>query len=170
MSQMLIESLRFIKLLNVVYKEGLHLGKTNQRLFEKSIDIEWGNQLNTNVTAAEQLDAFAARYSRMQYTLGDKLVPSLLRMLAENTGSNLDNLNRIEKLGLLVSVTDWLEARNLRNKMVHEYIDDISELIMAVNRAHQLVTMLVDTYNNILTYAQARISIDNATWPGILEQ
>jgi len=98
MNQMQIESLRFIKLLNVVYKEGLHLGKTNQGLFEKSIDIEWGNQLDTNVAAAEQLDAFAARYSRMQDTLGDKLIPSLLRMLAENTGSNLDNLYRIEKL------------------------------------------------------------------------
>ena len=157
--------LRFMRLLNIVYKEGRYLVQTDQRLFKSAIDADWVSSLENNQDAAEQLDAFSARFCRMQDTLGDKLVPSMLQILAEQPGSNLDNLNRLEKLGLLTSVTDWLEARNLRNKMVHEYMDDVSILVMAVNRAHQLLPLLIETYNNINRYTKERIHDNDTSWP-----
>ena len=162
------DSLRFMRLLNIVYKEGHYLMQTDQRLFKSIIDNEWVSCLENNLDAAEQLDAFSARFSRMQDTLGDKLLPSMLQMLAEQSGSNLDNLNRIEKLGLLTSVTDWLEARNLRNKMVHEYMDDAAMLVMAVNRAHQLLPLLIETYNNINIYTKERFCQNSTAWPQTL--
>jgi len=86
------ELLRFLRLLNIVYKEGLYLTQTADRLFKIQIDTEWANNLSTNIEMAEQLDAFSARFSRMQDTLGDKLIPSLLKLLAKKPSSNLDNL------------------------------------------------------------------------------
>ena len=76
-------------------------------------------------------------------------IPACLRALAERTGSALDNLNRAEKLGLLWSTRDWLAARTLRNRMVHEYQPTAEELIQALHGARQLIPHFIETYNAI---------------------
>jgi len=43
---------------------------------------------------AERLDAFVARFARVQDTAGDKLLPVLLQRVGEPVGSALDNLDR----------------------------------------------------------------------------
>ena len=59
------------------------------------------------------MDAFVARFGRLQDTLADKLLPALLRQLAEPVRSAVENLDRAEKLGLLQSADDWLAMRRL---------------------------------------------------------
>ncbi len=159
--------IRFKQLLIMTYKETVCLTQTDTRLFSQTIDQNWVKELELNQDKSELLDAFSARYGRLQDTLGDKLLPSFLNILAEPIGSNIDNLNRIERLGLLSSVTDWLEARNIRNKMVHEYIDDADLLMMSINRAHELVKLLIETYNQINHYAKERF--DDNDWPAIIQ-
>ena len=56
---------------------------------------------------SERLDAFVARFARLQDSLGDKLLPALLRALAEPVGAALDNLNVGERLGWFDSVEQW---------------------------------------------------------------
>ena len=75
---------------------------------------------------AERLDAFVARFGRLQDTVGDKLLPSLLMALAEPVGPAIDNLDKAEKFGWIESTEDWMEMRRLRNQMVHEYIEDVA--------------------------------------------
>ena len=128
------ERLRF--LLETVSKERRHLLLTTQRLFSEDVNAVWVSSLEERPDIAERLDAFVARFARLQDTLGDKLIPALLRHLLENPGSNLDNLNRIERFGLLSSVDDWIEARNLRNRLIHEYMNDPEEFASALRRAH----------------------------------
>ncbi|MFZ5654725.1 MAG: hypothetical protein ACOY42_10080 [Pseudomonadota bacterium] len=158
--------LRF--LLEIVEQEGRHLLGTTGRLFTGTIDAAWVERLAERPELAERVDAFAARFGRMQDTLGDKLVPELLRCLLETPGAALDNLNRVEKLGLLASVNDWLEARNLRNRLVHEYLRDPAEFAGALRRAGELVPLLVTTYNAINAFARARFGSDAGQWPGLL--
>jgi hypothetical protein len=145
-------------LLEVAEHEGRHLLQTNERLFVQPLDAQWYAALETDPELAERVDAFSARFGRMQDTIGDRLVPELLRQLLEQPGSALDNLQRLEKLGLLGSAEEWVEARNLRNRLVHEYILDASEFLQALERAHQLVPLLTGTYNAILAYARERIT------------
>ena len=160
------EQTRFISLLEIVRREGELLLKTDARLFKVNLDATWVNRLENEEDLAERLDAFVSRFGRMQDTLGDKLIPSLLRSLAEKPGSALDNLNRAEKLGLLSSVVEWLDVRNLRNKLVHEYMLDVEEFVLALNQAHVAVTLLVATYNAINLFGHSRIS--SAAWPNLL--
>ncbi len=96
---------------------------------------------------------------------GTKLIPELWRRLLGTPGAALDNLNRMEKLGLLGSVVDWVEARNLRNRLVHEYMRDPEDFAGALNRAHQLVSLLVQTYDNLNRYAKARFGEAQRTGP-----
>ena len=160
------EHKRFLSLLEIVRREGDLLLKTDARLFKVNIDAAWVERLENEEDLAERLDAFVSRFGRMQDTLGDKLIPSLLRSLAEKPGSALDNLNRVEKLGLLTSVVEWLDMRNLRNKLVHEYMVDAGEFAIALNQAHVVVTLLVATYNAINLFAHSRISAP--AWPKLL--
>ncbi|ABI56218.1 hypothetical protein ACN2MM_04955 [Alkalilimnicola ehrlichii MLHE-1] len=157
---------RLIFLLDTVRREGEHLIHTTQRLLPHPVDTTWVAGLEEDPDRAERLDAFVARFSRMQDTLGDRLLPELLRQMLETPGSALDNLNRLEKLGLLASVVDWVEARNLRNRLVHEYMRDAEEFAGAVNRARELVPMLINTFNTINRYAREHFS--GQGWPGEL--
>lgn len=162
-----IECVRFLSLLETVWREGLWLLRTETRLFHTPIDAAWIERLQENDDHAERLDAFTARFGRMQDTLGDKLIPQLLKLVAERPGSSIDNINRMEKLGILSSVNDWLEARNLRNKLVHEYMSNAEEFALALNRVHTLLPLLINTYNAINRYARDRIESADK-WPGYL--
>ena len=160
------EQKRFLSLLEIVRREGDLLLKTDARLFVDVLDVAWVQRLESDEGVAERLEAFVSRFGRMQDTLGDKLLPSLLRSLAEKPGTALDNFNRAEKLGLLSSVVDWLDARNLRNKLTHEYLFDAEEFAIALNQAHSAVTLLVGAYNAMNHFARERIV--SSSWPALL--
>jgi hypothetical protein len=160
---------RLLFLLDTVAREGHQLLGTAGRLFATRVDATWVANLEHRPEEAERVDAFVARFGRMQDTIGDKLVPELRRRLAETPGAALDNLNRMEKLGLLGSVVDWIEARNLRNRLVHEYMRDPEDFAGALNRAHQLVSLLVQTYDNLNRYTKARFGEAAMDWPPLLQ-
>ena len=150
--------------METVGREGRHLLTTANRLFSKPLDTAWAASLEQDIDEAERLDAFVARFGRMQDTLGDRLIPELRRQLLETPGSALDNLNRMEALGLLSSVDEWIEARNLRNRMIHEYMRDPEEFVQALNRARDLIPVLVNTYNAVNAYAAEHWG-EGEEWP-----
>jgi hypothetical protein len=149
------ERLRF--LLETVVLEAEHLQGTDQRLFEQPFTAERARTLRQDTLLAERLDAFTARFGRLQDTLGDKLLPALLARVGEPVGSVLDNLDRAHRLELLaVPAEDWLAARALRNRMVHEYIRQAELLADAVTAAHEAIPMLLDFAHQCQDYAAAR--------------
>lgn len=126
----------------VVIKERAYLIYTAEKLTQIDPQFRWLDALDQNAELTEKLDAFVSRFCRLQDTLGDKLLPVYLGMQLEPIGTVLDNLNRAEKLGLIPCVADWIEARSLRNSLVHEYIEDIDLLRQSILRALKLVPML----------------------------
>ena len=74
--------------------------------------------------------------------------------MLETPKTAIDNLNKMEKLGLLPSMLDWVEARNLRNRLVHEYVDNNQEFADSINRALELVPLLVDTFKQFNNHAR----------------
>ena len=118
-----LERLKFLR--RVVDKEIRHLNYSARKTFNEPFTVEQAKQLNTNEELAEQLEAFTSRFCRLQDTLGDKLLPTWLDVLEEKTSVAIDNLDKAEKIGVLPSVELWLELRQLRNQMIHEYIEDL---------------------------------------------
>jgi uncharacterized protein with HEPN domain len=135
-------ALRLEHLRRVVTKECFYLMYTVEKLSQIDPQFCWLNALEQNADLTERLDAFVSRFCRLQDTLGDKLLPVYLRMQLEPIGTVLDNLNRAEKLGLVPNVADWVEARSLRNSLVHEYTEDMDLLRQSILRALELVPML----------------------------
>ncbi len=92
---------RLAFLLETAALEARHLQDTDQRLFVEAFTVERAASLRADALLAERLDAFSARFARLQDTAGDKLLPALLARLGEPVGSVLDNLDRAARLGLL---------------------------------------------------------------------
>ncbi len=74
---------RLAILLRMVERMAWHLQTTTRRLFAQKLDAEWLNKLEENPGASERLDAFVARFGRLQDTIADKLIPELLRISLE---------------------------------------------------------------------------------------
>jgi hypothetical protein len=119
-----------------------------------NIDIYWVESLESNDERSEMLDAFVSRFGRLQDTLGDKLLPAILSASLEKTGAQLDNLLRAEKLGWIESTQTWIELRELRNRLVHEYIESADDLLSALQQALQGVHILTETQLRLASYAQ----------------
>lgn len=143
-------------LARVVRKESQHLSITDQRLFAQAFTPERARQLETEVDLAEQVEAFVGRFSRLQDTLGDKLLPALLTALGEKTAAVIDNLDRAERLGWINSADEWMTIRNLRNQMVHDYVEDPVVLANALQTGHSFVPTLIAAANMMLAEIEQR--------------
>ena len=135
--------LRLKFLARVTEKECGHLLATDSRLFDVELTESAVIKIATDPLLAERLDAFVARFGRLQDTVGDKLLPSLLEALFETPGPAIDNLDKAERFGLIESANDWMQMRRLRNQMVHEYIEDMAVLSSALRSGHAFVPKLV---------------------------
>lgn len=130
-------------LARVVRRECSHLQSTDSKLFSTAFTSERVQQLQTDGDLAERVEAFVSRYGRLQDTIANKLLPSLLEAIGEPSGAVIDNLDRAERLEWLDSVADWMAARRIRIQMVHEYIEDAELLASALQAGHRNVPMLV---------------------------
>lgn len=148
--------LRLQFLARMIRKEIRYLQLTDRRLFDVPFTREKTGQLEKEVDLAERVDAFVSRFDRLQDTVEDKLLPNYLNAVGETTRSAVDNLNRAEKLGLINSAEIWIALRDLRNQMVHEYMEDLDKLTEALNKGHEHVSTLTADATRILVDLEAR--------------
>lgn len=89
------------------------------------------------------VDQLLFRFTKLQDTLGERLIPATLAVLQESFEAwpMRDRLNRLEKLGFL-DVNQWLAWREIRNRLAHEYPDQpavrFAALLAAIDAARQL--------------------------------
>lgn len=111
-----------------------------------------------NPVMSERLDAFVARFGRLQDTLGDKLIPALLELLGEARGPAADNLDKAEKFGWIDSAEDWILYRKLRNQMIHDYIEDTRILTDALQAGQAYVPVLIRISEALTREAERRLA------------
>lgn len=145
---------RFLQTLAVVEREVRHLVQTQERLFAQPVDTSWVSALETNIDLAERVEAFVSRYGRLQDTIGEKLLPRLARLEGESPKALIDTLNWAERLGLIADAAEWIALRNLRNKLIHEYMGDAAEFAATLNAANAGAMRLIDAYKAIAGYGE----------------
>ena len=112
--------------------------------------------LNNNIYPIEnaysiKVDALA----KLLDVMGAKLFPVVPELIKEkgDLEAYLDKLNRLEKVGALPSVDEWLELREMRNAFAHDYPED-SELQAAIlNRAFVAADRLIETLLYVKKFA-----------------
>ncbi len=159
---------RFVATLATVAREGEHLSWSRERLYAQPVDVNWVRELEHAPLLAERLEAFVARFGRMQDTMSGKLLPRWLLALAEEPGTQIESLNRAERLGVVTSTERWLEARKLRNRLVHEYAVRPEAFAADLVLAEGYSLMLFETFDRILEFAAHRMEIDRDRLPSPL--
>lgn len=94
---------RLAFLVRVVDKEIRHLDYADHQVFPSPLTLEAIQALEDNAELALKLEAFTSRFCRLQDTLGDKLLPALLKALGEPAAAFLINLDKAQKYGWLAS-------------------------------------------------------------------
>lgn len=155
MSESLSARLNFLA--RVVEKEMRHLQFSSEHVFEQPLTLEKISSLESEPHFAETIEAYTSRFCRLQDTLGDKLLPAWLESLGESTRSVVDNLDRAQKLGINVDSEEWLIIRQLRNKMVHEYIESKELFLSALLSAHDFEPKLYTFGETVLADVRKRV-------------
>ena len=169
MNSQLLPIDRFLQTLHVVSREASHLKYSYEHLFSENINEDWVAKLEQNPEKAEILEAFISRFGRMQDTIADKLLPRWLLSMAETPGSQIETLNRAEKLGVITDVEAWLQARKLRNVLVHEYMEDANDFAENLLNARSYTQLLMDCYNRLQAYAKDRMNIETEKLPQTID-
>lgn len=143
-------------LLDIAAAEERNLLATAARLFSSTATDEIVAAGEKDPVIAERIEAFVARFSRFQDMLGDKLLPLVLRMGGEEVQPMICNLDRAERYGWLDSTDAWLRVRKLRNRMVHEYVNQTPELAAALGDIHAAVPSLCQLFANLRAFAESR--------------
>lgn len=156
---------RYIDTLNIVAKEARLLKYSREKLYAETITAAWVEALDDNPEKAERLEAFVSRFGRLQDTLAGKLLPRWLIVLAEIPGSQIETLQRAERLQIIHDADVWLEARQLRNYLIHEYMNDPGQFAERLLLAEKYSLMLMETYNRMRQDAIVRLHLDPLTLP-----
>lgn len=141
---------RLAFLVRVVDKEIKHLDYADRQVFNPPLEFGQIQTLEQNPDLALKIEAFTSRFCRLQDTLGDKLLPALLKALGESEQALLINLNKAEKYGWLSSAEAWIQLWQLRNQMIHEYIEDPQILYNALVVAHDHLNTLKHFANQLM--------------------
>jgi len=149
----------------VAQKELKHLLFSHKQVFYEPFTAERAKHLLTDEFLAEKVEAFSSRFCRYQDMLGDKLLPLWLELVGEKQKTFLDDLNRLEKLGIIDSAENWLQLRGLRNKMVHEYIESLELLASALNQAAKHITFLQSSMDRVLSDLDSRGLLESQNEP-----
>ncbi len=102
------------------------------------------------------LDQFSTRFAKLQDAMGAKLFPAVLELTKEpeNLPTFIDKLNRLEQIGAIQSVENWLILREMRNEFSHDYPDNPALQSAILNKAFALADNLLATLNHVESFAK----------------
>ena len=140
-------------------KENLNIAKLHlDRLKKAKKEIIENNLIDNldidNFETVKTIDTFVYRFIKLQDYLGQKLFRRFLDEIGElvENMSFLDVLDKLERLEIINSSQRWIEARKLRNKLTHEYPNELEELKEELKEALNFVEDFETTISNIENY------------------
>lgn len=103
----------------------------------------------------EVIDAYLYRYGSLASSIQDSIFKSIADIESEEVSkmSNRDKTNLMERLGLLPSAEDFSSIVTLRNKLMHDYLEEAQKIIDRMNLVMQKSQDLVESFVSVARYA-----------------
>ena len=98
----------------------------------------------------ETFESLTSRFGRALDFILQKLLRTIDRIELTDDGSLLDRVNRFKKRGVLQDKVEYAVLKDLRNQIVHEYIIDETDRVVA--DVLQYVPVVMDIYVRAKTY------------------
>ncbi len=114
-----------------------HLQRINEAFedIKDIIPLSVKKYKSLNKDEVQAIDQYLYRFSKLQDTLGQKIFKVILNIYEPDQEALpfLDVLNKLEKLDFLEDKKEWLNLREKRNKIAHQYDDEPYEMTEAIN-------------------------------------
>ncbi len=107
-----------------------------------------------DMTEKAFLDAYLKRFSSMQDFLGAKVFPILLETAGIANNSMSETINLIEKEGIIDNLSDWIELRQTRNELEHDYPEKLSEALIKLKFCIDSFKTLESYYLKTIAFAK----------------
>lgn len=106
-------------------------------------------------------DQLIYRFSKLQDLMGRKLFVLIIQGLGEDSESMpfIDVLNRLEKLKILTDTDQWLELRETRNLVTHEYPYHQDEFVDGLNALYNQSLKLSEIWLGIKSFVEKRFDL-----------
>jgi hypothetical protein len=98
------------------------------------------------------LDAYLKRFASIQDFLGAKIFSLLLDVAGINNTKMSEVLSNIEKENIIDSLENWIELREVRNELEHDYPDQLQEALNNLKFCINSLEQLERYYLNSLTF------------------
>lgn len=123
------------------------------------LDISGYKQLSQDDLS--YIDQLIFRFSKLQDSMGNRLFPAILENLGEDIQGMpfIDLLTTLEKLELIEDHKQWLELRETRNVVTHEYPFITEEIIKGLNTLSDDAIHLSNLWKRQKNYCQERFSL-----------
>ncbi len=113
--------------------------------------VEEFNNLDTPQKAV--LEAYLKRFSSLQDYLDAKVFRTLLNMAGISTTKMSEVLTLIEKEEI-ISLDRWIEFRNIRNELEHDYPDELEEALKDLKYCVDSFDYLHDVVVKVFEFAR----------------
>jgi uncharacterized protein YutE (UPF0331/DUF86 family) len=114
-----------------------------------------GDLIRKEVFSVEDFDhieLLTSRFSRVCDMLINKVYRSIDRAELNSPGTLIDVLNRCEKRGIIDSVDQVRELKELRNQIVHEYANEVLPVLF--RDLYKQTPRLIDLVERAIRYAR----------------
>ncbi len=113
------------------------------------------DQFIFNTLKAEKraiLDAYLKRFASIQDFLGAKIFSLLLEIAGINANKMSEVLANIEKEDIIDSLESWIELREVRNELEHDYPEELQEALEDLKYCIEHFGQLESYYLNSLEF------------------
>jgi len=103
------------------------------------------------------LDAYLKRFSSLQDYLGAKIFPTLLEVSGIDSSKMSEVLFMMEKEEIIDSLENWIELRELRNELEHDYPDELKEALEDLEECVNQFSRIESYYISSMNFAEKYI-------------
>ena len=103
------------------------------------------------------LDAYLKRFSSVQDFLGAKIFSLMLEITGISNGKMSEVLYIIEKEDIIDSLSNWIELREVRNELEHDYPENLQDALNDLKFCIDSFDKLESYYLNSLAFAKKYI-------------
>ena len=115
------------------------------------------NQFVFNTLKPEKraiLDAYLKRFASVQDFLGAKIFSLLLEVAGITNTKMSEVLSHIEKEEIIDSLENWIELREVRNELEHDYPEELKEALADLKYCIDNFEKIESYYLNAVKFAQ----------------
>ena len=148
------------ELLQVILRECRTHAEVLAEASDELGDVQFDKDSVVKMIAGQRrlLDQLAYRFTKLQDSMGMKLLPLLLDLAEEPLPENVTfavKLQQLERLGALQSVEKWRMLREIRNQLAHEYEDAPALKAAALNRFIEAIKSLLGLWRHTEKFSLA---------------